>query len=208
MTLLSRLLPVHPFFNTCASSLRWARQLIGVALLLSATAATAVPVTWTLNNVVTADGITLTGSFVFDADFVPMGSGAFTAVNITAAGPGGNGPFTQSLLVINKATIFGFNQAPAGIGQFAVGFIPTAPLTNAGGTRTLTTGVGLGGMLTCIDAACASASQTGGRHLINGTISAPFVPATVPTLNQWGLLVLGLLMASLATWQVRRVGRR
>jgi hypothetical protein len=185
MTHFSGLLQSQNPFQSCAQALR--RQLhalIGVALLLGVTAATAVPVTWTLNNVVTLDNITLSGSFVFDADFAPMGPGAFTAVNITAVGPGGNGPFTQSLLTGNMASIFGFNQAPAGNGQFAVGFIPTAALTNAGGTRTLTTGVGQGGMLTCFNAACTLATATAGRHLISGTISAPFVAVTVPTLNQ------------------------
>jgi hypothetical protein len=57
MTHFSFFRQVRNLIQCCAHALRrQANALIGVALLLGATAATAVPLTWTLNNVVTADG--------------------------------------------------------------------------------------------------------------------------------------------------------
>lgn len=208
MHILSCFQQASHFIRATARTLRrHAQTLLTVTLLLGATTASAVPLTWTLNNVVTLDGITLTGSFVFDAD-LPAGPAAFSAINIVATGAGGNGPFTQSLFAVNGATLFAFNQAPAGLGQFAVGFITTAALTNAGGTQALSLGVGKSTMLTCSNVGCTSFTVPVGRYMISGTITAIApAPVTVPTLNQWGLLILGLLMAGLAAWQVRRVGR-
>jgi IPTL-CTERM motif len=110
----------------------------------------------------------------------------------------------------NGSNTFIFNQSPVGLGQFGFfGFSP--PKTNAGGVLALTLGPNIGGMFTCNMPLCTGGSAMAGRHLVSGTISAPVaqtVTVTVPTLTQWGLLILGLLMASLAAWQVRRTGRR
>ena len=44
------------------------RHVLAVILLLAVGSAQAVPVTWTLQDVVFDDGATLSGSFVFDVD--------------------------------------------------------------------------------------------------------------------------------------------
>lgn len=58
-----------------------------LATALIGGAALADPVTWTLNNVQTTLGATVTGSFVYDAD-----TNAFSAINIVSSD--GRGPFT------------------------------------------------------------------------------------------------------------------
>jgi hypothetical protein len=199
-----------------ARTLSWAcglrcrlNTLMAVGLLLCAGSASAVPLTWTFYNMRTVSGITVSGSFMFDA--AVGGVAGFSNVNITSSVPGvytavGDGIASGLFAYTPKA---GVDQT----GQPAVFFFFPAALTGAGGTLNFVLNVTpIAGTGTCNNAACTNIAYIGNNAtLVSGSVStiAPTpVTVTVPTLNQWGLLILGLLMASLAAWQVRRAGRR
>lgn len=173
----------------------------GLALLASvvgtALFCAAAPKTWTISGTFT-DGGTVNGTFVFDPD-----TNTFGAFNITVSG--GNtsvffpftwtptnavaeGPFTgeasQIAFVSNAAYPAYANNEP-----YVLQFVPTTPLTDAGGAVSINTSSGYSG--NCFDCnpyrAFASAS-------ISGPVSSPTPPATPapPTLL---LIMMGLACA-------------
>lgn len=168
---------------------------VSMAASLFASAALADPVVWTLNGVTTLDGQTVTGSFTYDAD-----TNTYSAINVTSTG--GVGPFTA--LYPATASTAGaaiFIQTPAGPGQNGI-LLNTANKTNAGGTLTITTGPGNGGLFTC-SGVCTNANLTAGRSIATGTlVGAPVVP--VPTLSEWAMILFGLILAGGAALYIQR----
>jgi hypothetical protein len=177
---------------TCTAS-------ITLGLLAASATAWAVPVTWYLSNVVTTTGKKITGSFVYDAD-----TNTYSAINL-ASGPN---TYTQTSFAGSGPSIMAANQAPAGLGQAGVGLSTTAPITNAGGVLNLRTGANQGGLLTCSDAACTAFSLGADTRLASGTITTTppaTAPASVPTLGEWALMLLVVLMGWVGMGGLRRV---
>ena len=168
---------------------------VATAASLFASAALADPVIWTLNGVTTANGFTVTGSFTYDAN-----TNTYSAINITSTG--GVGPFTAiAPAPASSAGTAVFIQTPAGAGQNGIVF-STGNKTNAGGTLTITTGGGAGGLFTCTGA-CAGGSYTAGSHITAGTmVGAP--PVAVPTMSEWAMILFGLILASGAALYIQR----
>jgi hypothetical protein len=174
---------------------------VAVAMLISAVAmfgtagaGLAAPVVWTLNNATLASGKVITGSFTYDSD-----TNAYSNINISSTG--GVGPFT--ILMPNfpsNATTALFIQNPASPGQNGI-FIDTNAKTNAGGTLTISTS-SQAGLFTCTGA-CTNGLWTSGENFTSGTIDgAPATP--VPTLSEWALTALGLILALAAAGMVQR----
>ena len=175
---------------------------VAVAMLISAVAmfgtagaGLAAPVVWTLNNATLASGKVITGSFTYDSD-----TNAYSNINLSSTG--GVGPFT--ILMPNfpsNATTAILIQNPASPGQNGI-LIDTNAKTNAGGTLTISTSNGAGGLFTCAGA-CTNGLWTSGENFTSGTIDgAPATP--VPTLSEWALTALGLILALAAAGMVQR----
>lgn len=167
--------------------------LAAMACLFVAAPALAAPVTWTLSGVTTNDGRTITGSFTYDAD-----TNTYSNRNIISTG--GIGPFTAGYGAGN-ATAGYFTQTPAGVGQNGIALISVAPKTNVGGTLVLTTGNGNGGLFTCTDGACNVGTYTANGGIAGGSITAP---TPVPTMGEWAMILMGLMLAGGAAVMVQR----
>lgn len=182
-----------------------ARWLAGWALALGlATAAHAVPVQWTLDNVAFDDGGTASGSFVYDADTqtysniqvsttsgTSLGSATFaapcTAAPCTAA-PGlvvlSESPTTNDLTNVRLLVL-----------QLSLSSLPAAPAT-------LPLAAAREGI--CPDANCTGSvgevrSSTGGS-----LVGALFVATSaVPTLTEWALALLAVALALVAARRAR-----
>lgn len=131
----------------------------------------------------------------YDAD-----TNTYSAINITSTG--GVGPFTAIAAgPASSATNNYFIQTPAGVGQNGIVFV-TSSKTNAGGTLTIITGAGAGGLYTCLGV-CTSGALTAGRHITAGTIVG-VAPAAVPTLSEWAMILFGLMLAGGAALYIQR----
>jgi hypothetical protein len=177
--------------SLCALAMFWAL----------AGSASAAPVTWTLNGVTFQDGATASGSFVYDAT-----TNTYSNVNITTSGgtilPGASYAFVCT--------------PPCGNDQPApqlVLFLTAAPASNQTGL----TGLGLvffGGLTdppakaipllfgveaTCDDPTCDDLNEPG-RVASGEIISVP--PGPIPTLSEWGTILLVLSLLTVGTWQL------
>lgn len=169
----------------------------GLAAILFAGAAHAVPVTWTLQNVSFVDGATASGSFTYDAS-----TQTYTAWNITTTAtvnpaaigftslPGAtyatNGYTNASTSYYLNASSFGVRNLPGpGILQF--GLVFASPLTNAGGTVALKAS---GGGFE------STASGFASRPVVSGTGS---VVSAVPEPASAALMLAGVM--GLAAWR-------
>jgi len=168
---------------------------VSMAASLFASVALADPVVWTLNGVTTLDGQTVTGSFTYDAD-----TNTYSAINVTSTG--GVGPFTALYPgVPSSAGIAAFIQTPASPGQNGI-FLLSPIKTNAGGTLTINTTIGVGGLFTCTGA-CTGGNFTAGRSIATGSlVGAPVAP--VPTLSEWAMILFGTILAGGAALYIQR----
>ena len=148
------------------------KKLIGLILLFGWGTAWAIPVTWTLDNVVFDDGGEAYGSFIYDAD-----TGDFSSIDIITT-LGSDLPGTQytswswqsdaESLLIGE---YDYGDYPAGKPAFGIGI--SSAMTNAGGYLSI---VGTEGY--CAD---GSSSYLMGnpnlRSLVSGNITAVPIPA-------------------------------
>lgn len=119
-----------------------ARVVVCCALLFSFVSAGATPNTWTLNNVVTADGASWTGTFDYDAS-----TNTYSSVNISTTLSGAPNPFNTlsgdyflGVGCPDPASASGVTVGPNadGVTIFCMEF--ASALTGAGGTVNLVTG--------------------------------------------------------------------
>ncbi len=172
---------------------------IAAAASLIASASSADPVVWTLNNVEVLDGSTVSGSFTYDADI-----DVYSAINITTTSSG-RGPFRAEAFTANGPTMFIAHQSPAQTNQNGVFLATAVPKTNAGGTLTLRTESNFGGFTTCLNDDCTSATTVNGADsLTSGTIVGVPAAAPVPTLSEWAMILLGVIMAGGAALYIQR----
>ena len=156
------------------------------------TAASATPITWTLQNVVFDDGATASGTFVYDANTGMLGAVAITTTS---------GPFvTGASYVLNDPGFGpGTNVVDVVTGTFAdytglpvLQLYMTAPMTNAGGTIALLFGGTGEGTCTMVDCSSGVVSRQGGGFITAGTTPSVPEPATISMLLL-GLFSLGML---------------
>ena len=116
-----------------------AALLLGGAVSIGATSASASPVQWTLQNFTFIDGATAQGSFVFDDD-----TDVFSTIAITTSGGTFFGPATYSFTTqFNAPPYIEFgNASPVTLGSFILDVIIASPLTNAGGIVQVLPGTG------------------------------------------------------------------
>ena len=161
--------------------------------LLVPTAALADPILWTLNNVTFSDGGTASGSFIYDADF-----NTYSAINIETT------PGTERLsgatyiqlsneFVSNDTRVVVLTAAGSVTGASLL-LLPYygTPLTNAGGTVVLTIPISAEG--TCINTPCTNV-PVDLRETNSGSLVGVALPAPVPTLSEWAMITLGLILA-------------
>jgi hypothetical protein len=177
------------------------RSLVFALSAVISFAATAVPVRWTLNNVVVSGGGNepLSGSFVYDADI-----NLYSAINITSTAAG-IGPFTFGYpAFLNSATNFGAFKDPALIKPQNITFSTNAK-TNAGGVLVLNSAANASNLWICNADSCTAINDlVGTTRGLTGSISGVVIPAVpvsataIPTLSQWALMLLSLLMLTAA----------
>jgi hypothetical protein len=161
---------------------------IFLAALLSASISLASPLTWTLQNVVFADGGTATGSFVYDSS-----NNTVVSYDISVAG-GNTTTFPPFVYQNGTADNIGAT-ATVGVGiiNFVTDLIPggyarqlrlaVLPLPATGGTVTLN--IANPGASECYNCGVY-------RSFVSGQVTAP-VP-TVPALSPWPLVALAILL--------------
>ena len=150
-----------------------------VAVALSAGAAHAVPLVWTLQNISFVDGATASGSFTYDASIQTytawninttqtVDRGAIGGTSLPGAAYTTNNFTNASTSYYLNAKSFGVkNTLSASVLQFGLVFV--APLTDAGGTVALKT---IGGGFESTASGFASRSVVAGV----GSVSASPVP--------------------------------
>lgn len=191
--------------------------------LCVAFAAQAAPLQWTLNDVTFDDGGTASGSFVYDA-----AADAYSSINITTT-PGTTvttgstyqyactGAGTESVVCTlapptsTRTVLFSATPSSDLSGKMALALFFSAPLTDAGGTRNLDVASLAFAEATCFSPDCFSLMDPM-RGITGGTITAsPPAPATiapVPTMGEWSLMAMALLMLGMGLRGHRLAGRR
>lgn len=171
-----------------------------LAAALAPTAALADPVLWTLSGVNFNDGGTASGSFVYDED-----TATYSAINITTtAGTIHPGAVyvqrhTGTFLVANASVAY-FDSAGGTGGGLPIALLQTAsPRTDAGGTLTL---VQANSEAICAGADC-SGPATSVRRITAGSLIGGAV-TLVPTMTEWAMILLGLLLAGGAAVTIQR----
>jgi len=188
-----------------------ARILLGLfAALCVAFSAQAVPVQWTLHNVTFTDGGTASGSFVYDAATNTYSSVSITTTPGTLVTPGATyhnvctGVCTGAPSSSDGSLFLAVAPGSDLTGTRGLFLSFAAPLTDAAGGHDLRRGQ----EATCNDATCSSPevparSATGG--MVEGKVIAAAV--SIPTLGEWGLLTLVLLVLGVGLHGRRRAGR-
>jgi hypothetical protein len=154
----------------------------GLAVATLAAPAAAIPVTWTLHNVVFDDGATASGWFVYDADtnvFGPVDitttSGAVvTGATYTLEDPGFDSTADFSVFVTGMLADY--------TGTPALALSMLVPLTNAGGMIPVSNGE-----FVCIDAGCTDGTPA--RFIVS---DAWVAGVGVPEPATASILALGL----------------
>lgn len=163
-----------------------------------APAAMAAPVTW-YATATYDDGAVLGGSFVYDAD-----TNTYSSVNLTMTG--GNRPnrtYVTGAVVMTSTVLVALTSAGTGTGNPIIELVWTGALDNAGGSRPLAASLRDG---ECANSSCGSISSTPEpRRVVSGQVSttAPIV-TPVPTLTEWAMILLGLVLAGAAALHIQR----
>lgn len=170
-----------------------------IATLALPGAASAAPVLWTLSGVAFSDGGTASGSFVYDAD-----ANTYSSINITTTAGSVRGSAVHGRLHPDphhhaQGAVF-TTSAGATTGAPLFQFSLQAPLTNAGGSTTIMPGPS-------VEAAC-DVGCTGYvapfRSVVAGAMTGTPVPAAVPTLSEWAMILLAALLAGGAALTLSR----
>ena len=160
---------------------------------LFANPAGAVPVLWTLTDVVFDDAGSASGSFVYDADF-----GAFSSLSVSTSG-GAFGPRDYSDVLTGGASDALLVSPPADLtGTPALQLIFQAPLTDAGGIVDLASFDPFSSSFeqTCLDAVCSTAAID--RTIVSGGLVGTVVPLP------GGLALLASALGLLGCTRTRR----
>lgn len=177
---------------------------LAISALLFSTVAYSAPIKWTLENVLFENGNSLAGSFIYDAD-----TDLFSSVNISVLDSSGGQLFTyiSPCASSNLYSLFATTQActvPA-TDLNALFIEPDDALTNEGGLIELDDDTTYG---VCANPDCTDVTSI--DYLAAGSIrgvsyiTPPSAPTSVPTLNEWGLLLLASVMGALVFWRQRR----
>ena len=141
------------------------RQMFLVLFFLLSAAASAAPVTWTLNDVLFNDGATATGSFDYDAS-----TGSYSAINIvTTASQNWTGETYTNQWSGSSDQYFTMTGITSTFNILRLEYI--APLTASGGVINLQLGEPQFGSL--------ESDSIDFRYISAGTVSAVPVPAAV-----------------------------
>jgi hypothetical protein len=183
--------------------------LLTLLLLTIAGAAAAAPATWYLSGVTMADGAVANGSFVYDAttntyssvDITTSGGTVFTGAHFIGLVPG----FSTSTFILPVTT-------PGAANYFGVRDLPItfgAALTDAGGTVAINTAQiapFVSTETTCVNAGCSGPPPATRNNIVAGvvTTTVPVPPVPVPTLSEYGLGAMALLLAGSAVVLLRR----
>jgi hypothetical protein len=162
--------------------------------------ASAVPVTWTLHQVVFQDGATASGSFTYDAD-----TNTYSAINLTTTTGTARTGATYTFVCVAPCAfpptgqfVLFLTTSPASdqTGLPVIEVLLEVPLTNAGAKAVSV----LMFETDCAVADCSTVvpgAQRIGQGLISSVAAGP-----IPTLSEWGMILLVLSLLTLGTWQL------
>lgn len=173
-------------------------KMIALAAALAAApfAALAAPVTYTVTGTFTdTNQGGFSGTFVYDAD-----TNLFSAINLSSTAGPGFAPATYNASILpnvpNAVRVTANGATPLGARCLVLAL--NGPMTNAAPTLTITqTWEG-----TAADAGCTSFS--GWRPGAAGTVTPVVIPAPVPTMTEWAMILMGLLLAGGAAVMIQR----
>jgi len=174
-----------------------AAALGATTLVIGATAAAADPVQWTLPDLTLVDGGTISGTFTYDSDTatfskiqVNTSGGALAGVGYTRA-QGGSEWSVPTWVVLRSS-------APD---SEMVRIILADPMTNAGGTIAVSS-VHEG---TCSEACTGGFPTMRFSHTTGAISGSPAAaPAPIPTLSEWAMILLGVMLAGGAAFMIQR----
>jgi len=153
-------------------------RLLIIFMILFSGAAQAIPVTWTLQDVVFDDGGSASGFFIYDADL-----DLYSSVNITTTSgsdlSGESYLYPKGVFAGPFSLVATAQDVPdlTGVASIALFYNPGV-LTNSGGTRSLVEGSSRESF--CADPDCnIGVGEPNSRDIIAGSISAVPVPAAV-----------------------------
>ena len=176
---------------------------LAVICVLSGSAAAA-PVTWTLDGVAFDDGGTASGSFVYDA-----ATNTYSAISITTTAgssrPGasyafactppcaGLQPTADAILFLTTSSA----SDQSGLPGFALHF-RTGDLADQGKSAPISDGT----EASCSDAACSDAAPPG--RTVSGRVVSIAPGAPIPTLSEWGTILLVLFLLTVGSRHLAR----
>ena len=185
----------------------FAATVLALGVLGFTSTANAIPIKWTLTDIAFDDDGIATGSFVYDAETDTfsniristttgtLGTAANLRFKCTAASCAA---FPTDLIFMTSANQADMTNLPY------INFMLDAALPNSPSTLPL---------VPVATATCSNATCSGNKgdtrmaftgSLVGALYVAPTNPASVPTLNQWGLMLLTSLLGGLTFWRQRR----
>ncbi len=160
----------------------------------------AVPIQWTLSNVTFVGGATASGSFIYDAD-----TNTYSAISIVSTGSGSipGSTFVVKYPSANASFVCFMTGNPSDLTGQRIFILPVSggPLSNAGGTRTLSSVNAEG---TCTNAACTNATLNVRVLAAGGSIIGAPPVAPVPAPPTGAMALAGILVTAAALYAMRR----
>jgi hypothetical protein len=171
----------------------------------SAGSAWAVPQTWTLFGVMFDDGGTASGSFTFDPD-----TNTYSAVNVTTTSGASRTGATFAFVCTAPCT----GIAPPGPG--AVLMLTTSSAGDQTGLPGMSmrfqsplsnvpdkgVAIDTGLEATCSDAGCSNPVDPVRRIIAGHVVTVDLTGGAIPTLSEWGTILLVLSLLAVGTWRL------
>ena len=164
-----------------------------LTLLILPSVAVAAPVTWTVPATVLPDGATISGSFVYDTATLSI-----VSANITQTGVD---PGTYSVVALANGPYRMVQRTPtAAIGDTTF-WVRVDGIPPAGGPF-VAPQIGTGGCIHVVAGKCDNAEVA---NRVNGlNLSGVSAPTAVPTMTEWAMILLGLMLAGFAALTIQR----
>lgn len=170
---------------------------LGAVVSLMATPALAAPVTWTIPATALSSGGSISGTFVFDAALPE--ANRLVSINVVETGP--HAAAHRFVGRENSLQYFGQSDSFVTVGNTSVISIKLDPVPSMGAVNYLVPVIVTGTCQRATGGKCDLVTAIG--QATNVTISSA-APAAVPTMSEWAMILMGVLLAGGAAVVVQR----